>query len=83
MPEHILRDTPVFHLSGGIECQKLTFKHSTMMTLLCKKAKLPEEKKTAEVRAMIETFNSKVDFVDYISLNKIVEAIQLIPVYHK
>ena len=54
-----------------------------MMTLLCKKAKLPEEKKTAEVRAMIETFNSKVDFVDYISLNKIVEAIQLIPVYHK
>jgi len=36
---------------------------------------LAEEKKTAEVRAMIETFNPKVDFIDYNSLNQIVEVI--------
>ena len=48
-----------------------------MMTLLYHKAKgLPEDKKTAEVNAMIETFNSKVDFVDYASLAPIVEAFQ-------
>ena len=47
------------------------------MTLLYHKVKnLPEEKKTAEDRAMIETFNSKVDFVDYHSLDQIIEAIR-------
>lgn len=48
-----------------------------MMALLYNKAKnLPEDKKTAEVKALIETFNSKVDFVDYNSLNQLMEAIQ-------
>ena len=47
-----------------------------MMTLLYNKAKhLPEEEKTAEVRAMIETFNSEVDFVDYDTLEPIAEGI--------
>ena len=47
-----------------------------MMTLLYNKARrLPEEKKTAEIRAMIETFNQKVDFVDFDSLRPVVEAI--------
>lgn len=65
-----------FHLRGGIDYQKLTFKHKTMMTLLYNKAKkIPEEKKTAEIKAMIETFNSKVDFVDFTSLNRITEII--------
>ena len=55
----------------------MSFRHKTMMTLLYHKAKgLPEDKKTAEVNAMIETFNSKVDFVDYASLAPIVEAFQ-------
>ena len=46
------------------------------MTLLYNRAKkLPEEKKNAEVRAMIETFNSVVDFVDYDSLNQILKEI--------
>lgn len=47
------------------------------MTLLYQKAKnLPEEKKTAEVKAMIETFNSKADFVDFDSLSPIIEKTQ-------
>lgn len=77
VPENLLKNTIMFHLRGGIDYQKLTFKHRTLMTLLYNKAKrLPEDKKTAEVKAMIETFNSKVDFVDYNSLNQIMEAIQ-------
>ncbi len=76
VPEKLRKVTPIFHLRGGIDYQKLTFKHKTMMTLLYNKAKnLPEEKKTAEDKAMIETFNSKVDFVDYNSLNRIVKII--------
>jgi len=72
VPESLLRNARMFHLRGGIDYRKLTVKHKTMMTLLYNKAKkLPEDKKTAEVKAMIETFNSKVDFVDYNSLNQI------------
>lgn len=77
VPEKLLSSTAVFHLRGGIDYQQLNFKHRTMMTLLYNKAKrLPEEKKTAEIKALMETFNSKVDFVDYNSLNQIMAAIQ-------
>lgn len=56
---------------------KLNFTHKTMMNLLYKKAKgLPEEKKTAEVKAMIDTYNQKVDFLDFPSLESIVKEIQ-------
>lgn len=77
VPETFLSNAQIFHLRGGIDYEKLSFKHRTMMTLLYHKVKnLPEEKKTAEDRAMIETFNSKVDFVDYHSLDQIIEAIR-------
>lgn len=77
VPGTLLNNVQIFHLRGGIDYEKLSFKHRTMMTLLYHKVKnLPEEKKTAEDRAMIETFNSKVDFVDYHSLDQIIEAIR-------
>ena len=47
-----------------------------MMTLLCKAVRnKPEEEKTAEDRAMIESFNKKVDFVDLEALKKIEAAL--------
>ncbi len=74
VPADILERTEIFHLRGGIDYKKLSFKHRAMMTLVYNRAKnLPEDKKNAEVRAMIETFNSKVDFVDYNSLNQIMK----------
>lgn len=74
LPGEIYDHARIFHLRGGIDYQKLNFAHRTMMTLLYNKAKkLPEEKKTAEVRAMIETFNQKVDFVDFHSLDQIID----------
>ena len=77
VPEKLLSNTSIFHLRGGIDYQKLNFKHKTIMTLLYNKAKrLPDEKKTAEVRAMIETYNTKVDFVDYNALTPILEQIR-------
>jgi len=47
-----------------------------MMSLLYKKAKnLPEEKKNAEIKAMIDTYNQKVDFIDFSSLENIISEI--------
>ncbi len=77
VPEKILKNTQVFHLRGGIDYSKLNFKHKTMMTLLYNKAKnLPEERKTAEIKAMIETFNKSVDFIDFESLLQIKKSIE-------
>lgn len=55
VPERILSNTNIFHLRGGIDYDKLNFKH----------------------RTMIETYGTKVDFVDYQSLNQIMEAITM------
>ena len=46
------------------------------MGLLYKKAvSLPEDKKTAEIKAMIETYNKKVDFVDLTTLEPIIKTL--------
>ena len=75
--DEIFDRAEIFHLRGGIDYKKLNFKHKTMMTLLYNKAKnLPEEKKTADVKAMIETFNKQVDFIDYSTLNQILEVLK-------
>ena len=37
---------------------------------------IPEEKQTAENKAMIETYNKKVDFIDFSSLDEIIHEIQ-------
>lgn len=36
---------------------------------------IPEEKQTAENKAMIETYNKKVDFIDFSSLDKLINEI--------
>ena len=72
----IYEKASIYHLRGGIDYSKLNFAHKTMMSLLYKKAKgLPEEKKTAEVKAMIDTYNQKVNFVDFSSLESIIKEI--------
>lgn len=76
LPEEVFANANIFHLRGGIDYSKLSFKHKTMMSMLYKKAvNLPEEKKTAEVKAMIETYNKQVNFLDFGSLEPIVQAL--------
>ena len=76
LPNDLYENAHIFHLRGGIDYSRLSFKHKTMMGLLYKKAvRLPEEKKTAEVKAMIETYNKKVDFIDFDNLTAIVNDI--------
>ena len=46
------------------------------MKLLYKAVKnLPEEKKSAEDKVMIDTYNQKVSFIDFSSLNNIINEI--------
>ena len=76
LSDELYNHATIFHLRGAIDYAKLGFKHKTMMSLLYNKAKnLPEAKKTAEVRAMIDTYNKQVSFIDYESLTPIVEII--------
>ena len=77
MPEHLLKDASLFHLRGGIDYSKLNFKHKTMMKMLYHSLKnKPFESLTQEDKEMIETYNKKVDFVDYDLLKQILNALK-------
>lgn len=77
IPKEVLEKAKIFHLRGGIDYSKLNFAHKTMMKLLYNAVKnLPNEKQTTEDRAMIETYNKKVNFIDFSSLDKIANEIQ-------
>ena len=77
IPKEVFEKAKIFHLRGGIDYSKLNFAHKTMMKLLYNAVKnLPNEKQTAEDRAMIETYNKKVNFIDFSSLDKIANEIQ-------
>ncbi len=74
VPQSILERTKIFHLRGGIDYKKLSFLHKAMMYRVYTKAKnMPKEKQTPEVQNMLETYNKKADFVDFIGLNKIID----------
>lgn len=77
IPEEIFCRTQIFHLRGAIDYSKLNFKHKTMMALLYAKVKgLPEEKKNAETKAMIETYGKQVSFMDDAALFELANIIE-------
>ena len=76
LKSEVFKKAKIFHLRGGIDYSKLNFAHKTMMKLLYNAIKnISQEKQTAENRAMIETYNKKVDFIDFSSLDKIINEI--------
>ncbi len=76
VPERLLPNMAVFGLRGGIDYKKLSFQHRAMMAfLIAHLKKVPEEKRTEETKAMIETYHSAVNFVDFHSLDQIAKAI--------
>lgn len=77
IPAHFYDESRLFHLRGAIDYTKLNLKYRLMMSLLVKKvAKLPEEQQNAETRAMLDTYGKQVDFVDFSSLQPIVDKIK-------
>ena len=76
IPGEMFEKVEICHLRGGIDYGRLNFTHKTMMKLFYTKARnLPEGQKNAEVRAMIETYGKKVDFMDYNKLDMIEEVL--------
>ena len=77
IPTELLDRAKLFHLRGGIDYQKLSFGHRTMMKLLYQSLRrTPFEKQTAENRAFLETYGKQVDFTDFRALDPIIQAIQ-------
>ena len=78
LKKEVFEKAKIFHLRGGIDYSKLNFGHKTILKLLYNSIKnLPEEKQTAEDKAMIETYNKKVNFIDFSSLDDIIHEISL------
>ena len=78
LKKEVFEKAKIFHLRGGIDYSKLNFGHKTMLGLLYNSIKnLPEEKQTSENKAMIETYNKKVNFIDFSSLDDIIHEISL------
>ena len=78
LPVDVFQRARIFHLRGAIDYGKLSLKHRAMMALLYAKAKgLPEEKKTAETRAMIETYVKRANFMDDAALLALAASIEL------
>ena len=74
--EELFNKAKIFHLRGGIDYSELSFLHKKMMGLVYKKAvSVLVEDRDAELSAMIETYNKQADFVDFDSLDPIVQSL--------
>ena len=77
LSEDMYNQVKVYFLRGGIDYSLLNLKHKTMMAFAYKRSKrLKEEERTAEIKAIIETYGKKVDFIDFDKLNPIVNEIK-------
>lgn len=77
LPETVRSRTRSFHLRGTIDYEKLHFTHKMMMAMLIRSIKSkPAEKWSDEDRMIVQTYNQKVDFVNFEDLRVITEAMR-------
>ena len=77
IPDALREKTEFYHLRGGIDYEKLSFKHRMMMKMLYEQVKKqPVGEQDADTRAMIETYGQKVSFVDLACLDNIVKKLE-------
>ena len=77
LPAALLARAKLFHLRGGIDYQKLSFAHRTVMKLLYHSLrKKPLEQQTAEDLAFLESYGKQVDFTDFAALEPILQAVR-------
>ena len=76
LSDDIYNHASIHFLRGGIDYSNLNLKHKTMMAFVHRKAKgLKEEEKTAEIKAVLETYGKNVNYMDFDSLNPIIDEI--------
>ena len=74
---NLYNEEKVFHLRGAIDYSQLDMKHRFMMSMFHKMVqKTPESERTADAKAMLETYGQKVDFVDFTSLEQMANTLQ-------
>ena len=77
LPPELVDRAEVFHLRGGIDYQRLSLRHRVMMAVLYRSLRrLPPDRQTAEDRALLASYGTRLDFTDPAALTPIVEAIR-------
>ena len=77
LPASFYDEKKIFHLRGAIDYGQLGFKHRIMMKMFHSMIlKKPESELTADAKAMLETYGKQVDFVDFDTLQVIVELVK-------
>ena len=72
IPANLYNEEKIFHLRGAIDYNNLGFKHRFMMSMFHKMVqKTPDAQRTADAKAMLETYGQNVDFVDFNALEQI------------
>ena len=74
LPVDFNKNIELFHVRGRLDYSKLNLKHKVMMKLLYHYSKrIPLEEQNEETRTFIATYNQKLDFIDFNSLEGIIE----------
>ena len=77
IPANLYNEEKIFHLRGAIDYSRLGFKHRFMMSMFHKMVqKISESQRTADAKAMLETYSQQVDFVDFKALGQIINKLQ-------
>ena len=72
IPAALYNEKKIFHLRGAIDYGQLDFKHRFMMSMFHKMVqKMPESQRTADAKAMLETYGKAVDYVNFNALEQI------------
>ena len=75
-----LSQLKAFHLRGGIDYKELNIAHKFMMWMVKKRAeKIPTEERGEDDRILLETYGSKLDFMDKDTIIPLIEYIQKLP----
>ena len=77
LPDGLYNEEMVFHLRGAIDYGHLSFGHNLMMKMFhSMMLKKPEAERTADAKAMLETYGKQVDFVDFNALQPIADLLK-------
>ena len=77
LPPELVDRAEIFHLRGGIDYSRLSLRHRVMMAVLYRSLRrLPPDRQTAEDRALLASYGTRLDFTDPAALDPIVESIR-------
>lgn len=74
LPKNLNKNIILFHLRGDLDYSKLNIKHKIMMKLVYEQAKkVPLVQQNEETKTFISTYNKKNEFINYDSLEQVVD----------